>query len=238
MIERVLFKRSGSIYLDDVKAIVFDLDGTLLNTIGDITKSINYALKCYDISPCSEEEVKSFVGNGLKMALSRAISSKTDKHFDENDQNLMYELMENYYHRHPLECTKPYDGIPELLSSLEKINIPFGVLSNKDDDLANSIIRHFFPMNFFLFVRGKRKGIDLKPSRRLTESLLLPLGIGEGEAVFVGDSEVDYETGRNYSSPALIVSYGFRKEKDLRSHGIEDLSANVHELRDKILKLL
>ena len=134
-----------------MKAVVFDLDGTLLDTIGDIANSMNYALKCYDIPPCTEDEVKSFVGNGLKMALARAIAKKAERSVDENDQNLMFSLMENYYHKHPIEKTKPYDGIPMLLSLLDKSGVPYGVLSNKDDDLAKMIIPHFFPSHPFLF---------------------------------------------------------------------------------------
>ena len=220
-----------------MKAVVFDLDGTLLDTIGDIANSMNYALKCYDIPPCTEDEVKSFVGNGLKMALARAIAKKAVKSVDENDQNLMFSLMENYYHKHPIEKTKPYDGIPMLLSLLDKSGVPYGVLSNKDDDLAKMIIPHFFPSHPFLFVRGKRKGGKLKPDYELLSDTLKPFGIKDGEALFVGDSEVDYIAANNYSSKSLIVTYGFRERRALEKFGIENLSDSVSELREKIFSL-
>ncbi len=214
-----------------MKAVFFDLDGTLLNTLPDIRAAINYALRAYDGKEADDEDVRRYVGHGLHRALSQAVIEKEPKGLDENEMSLMFALMLNAYRRHPIEGTVPYPGIAELLSALKERGIKLGVVSNKEDSIVQEIIDGLLP-DTFDFVSGERQGFPLKPDPSLLLYGLGKVGASCGESVYVGDSEVDAETGRRAGIRTVIVSYGFRTEEELKASGIRSEAENAYKLAE------
>ena len=214
-----------------MKAVFFDLDGTLLNTLPDIRAAINYALRAYDGKEAGDEDVRRYVGHGLHRALSQAVIEKEPKGLDENEMSLMFALMLNAYRRHPTEGTVPYPGIAELLSELKERGIKLGVVSNKEDSIVQEIIDGLLP-DTFDFVSGERQGFPLKPDPSLLLYGLGEVGASCSESVYVGDSEVDAETGRRAGVRTVIVSYGFRTEDELKASGIRSDAENAYKLAE------
>ena len=220
-----------------MKAVFFDLDGTLLDTLPDIRNAMNYALRAYDGGMASLDDVRRYVGRGLHRALSEAVTEKNPKGLDENEFELMFSLLLSYYRKHPVVETLPYPGIPELLAMLKDKGIRLGVVSNKSDVLVQVIINTLLP-DYFSFVAGEGKGFPLKPDPQLLLEGLREVGSSVDECIYVGDSEVDAETGKRAGVRTLIVSYGFRRAEDLMASGVEISANNVKELAEKLSSLL
>ena len=205
-----------------MKAVFFDLDGTIFDTLDDITAAINYALRVYDGEEATKEEVRGYVGKGLRRALSLAVAAKHP-----------FTVMMNYYIHHPVVHTKAYDGIPELLSDLKKGRVKLGIVSNKRNEIVQKIVTALLP-DTFDYVSGEVAGYPLKPDPTLLVSALKKVGSSPAEALYAGDSEVDAETGRRAGIRTFIVSYGFRTEEELRESGIENTINNVETLSEKL----
>lgn len=201
--------------MDKIKSVIFDLDGTLLDTIEDIRYALNYALSCYDIEKASGNETRRYVGSGLRLTLARAIAEKSRCPISEEDQELMYRLMIETYRRHPATYTCKYDGIDNLLGFLASSGVKVSILSNKDDDLVVLLAERFFPDFPFSVVRGKRPSSPLKPSSELSTAVMADIGVDAAHTLFVGDSEVDYRTAEAAFARSIIVTYGFRDASDL-----------------------
>ena len=226
-----------------MKAVFFDLDGTIFDTLDDITAAINYALRVYDGEEATKEEVRGYVGKGLRRALSLAVAAKHPNGIvDEEEFSLMFTVMMNYYIHHPVVHTKAYDGIPELLSDLKKGRVKLGIVSNKRNEIVQEIVSALLPDTIvtallpdtFDYVSGEVAGYPLKPDPTLLVSALKKVGSSPAEALYVGDSEVDAETGRRAGIRTFIVSYGFRTEAELRESGIENTINNVETLSEKL----
>lgn len=221
-----------------IRLVVFDLDGTILNTLDDISAAINYTLRCYDMRPCTAEDTRRYVGSGFANALRMAISEKCERPFDEEEFAPMLALLRRYYENNATHHTVRYAGMECLLEDLVSHGIEVGVLTNKDEKVAKPLVSAFYPDVKFSFVEGKRENRALKPDRALTLSLLDSLNMRPDEALFVGDSEVDYRTAENAGSLSLIVNYGFRTREELEKSSIADSISSVRELRNRIWQLI
>ena len=218
--------------------VIFDLDGTILNTLPDIQGAVNHALHDFGLDDISLEETRGFVGSGLRNTLTKAIELKSKGFVISNDaKNRMYDNLITYYDAHPDVNTYPYDGISELMKKLDEKGVKMAVLSNKDDSLVPYLVRHFFPSIPFALVRGHRDGALLKPDPQLIDSVLQEIGSTREETILVGDSGVDYLTGMNAHLETLIVSYGFRTAEELSSCTCPVLGS-VAELEHAILDLI
>ncbi len=209
-------------------SVFFDLDGTLFDTLGDIKAAINYALRAYDGTEASDGDVRRYVGRGLRRALSQAVVEHCPPLPDENEFELMMALMMSYYRNHPSVHTRPYPGIPDLLSELERRGIRTGVVSNKADELVQEIVRE--SGLHFDFISGQRTDFPLKPDPSLLLHGISDVGSDSSHTVYVGDSEVDAETGRRACVETVIVSYGFRTKEELGASGILKTVENPSEL--------
>lgn len=204
--------------------VIFDLDGTLLDTMEDIRHAINYALVAFDGSRISGDECRRFVGHGLRKALQNAVASHVPELRDDGEFELMYSLLMGYYRNHPSDYATPYEGVDELLSSLRDKGIKIGVLSNKRDELVKAIVKAKFPDIPFAFVQGQVDSLPLKPDKRAFDYALSAMHESADDAVYIGDSEVDFTTAENAGVARIIVSYGFRSEEELKSAGISSIS--------------
>ena len=207
------------------KAVLFDLDGTLLNTLGDLTDAVNYALTSNGFEPRSEEEVMLFTGNGIKNLMQRSTG------LEEDDPKFLiaYSAFKDFYLEHCLDKTYPYQGIKETLLELKKRGYEIGVVSNKADYLAIKIINHYFP-NTFDFVTGARENMLLKPASDLPMYALKCLNVCTNDAYYVGDTMTDSDTAWNSNLKLINVTYGFRTKEELLCHGAKVFAETPEEL--------
>ena len=196
-----------------IKCCIFDLDGTILNTITTITHFVNKTLQKFGYPNITEDQCKYFVGNGARLLLTRTLA-----HFGVTDEKTVDTVLDAYdrdYKSDPYYLTAKYDGIDELLSGLHRAGISLAVVSNKQDRIAKDAVAHFFPDTFDLVVGGK-EGVPLKPAPDAPLSVLSALGFAPEECAFVGDTAVDVQTGKNMNAARVIgVSWGFRKREEL-----------------------
>lgn len=202
--------------MQEYKTYIFDLDGTLLNTLGDLASSVNYALKAMNMPDRSIEEVRCFVGNGVKKLIDRAVPEGTNEAVAA--QTLA--IFKQHYMQHGLDTTKPYDGIMDLLRRLHGDGKRVAVVSNKFYDATVDLCRHFFGSLVEVAI-GERADIAKKPAPDTVLEALSQLGVTKEDAVYVGDSDVDIQTAKNVGIPCISVLWGFRDEAFLRECGGE-----------------
>ncbi len=197
------------------KAIIFDLDGTLLDTLTDIMESVNKVLEKHQFPTHDLETYKYFIGSGIGVLTQKAFPQD----ISESDFQLyLSEVMTEYEARQTLR-TKPYDGIVEMLEQLNAKGILISILSNKPDEFAKPTVQYFFPNIKFEVVFGSRKGVERKPAPDAVFEILDIIGIEKSEAFFVGDTSTDIRTAVNAGVDAIGVSWGFRTVKELKSAG-------------------
>lgn len=205
--------------------VIFDLDGTILDTLEDLTDSMNHALEKYGYPSRTIEEIRSFVGNGLMMLVCRAIAPETDEAMIQT----VFTELKSYYKEHCADKTKPYDGMMELLEMLKKEGCRLAVVSNKADYAVQILCEQYFPGIFNMTV-GEKENVRKKPAPDSVNAVLRELQTDKENAVYVGDSEVDIETAKNAGLDAVLVSWGFRDTEFLRERGAERLAGTIEEL--------
>jgi phosphoglycolate phosphatase len=199
--------------------VIFDLDGTLVDTLDDIALSMNRALEACGFPPVSREAYISMVGWGIKRLASLALPPEAGR--DEKTVETLAALAVRFYAQDPLVYSRPYPGIPELLEELRRRRIKTAVLTNKPDPVARLVIKGLFPPNSFDAVLGDMPGRPRKPDPAALWELLMELGRTPRDAIFAGDSEVDMETANAAECHALGVSWGFRSREVLEKAGAQ-----------------
>ena len=189
------------------KVIIFDLDGTLLNTIEDLAAATNYALKELNLPTYSVNTIQSFVGNGIGLLIKRALGNENEYLFEK-----ALSLFKTYYALHIHDFTKPYPNIIETLKELKRLNFKIGIVSNKFQKGINLLVDYFFK-GLIDFSLGENKGIEKKPNPAMINIALDALNASNQEVIYVGDSIVDYQTAINSNLTFIGVSYGFGLEK-------------------------
>lgn len=207
---------------------IFDLDGTLLSTLGDLAASCNYALRTNGMPERTVDEVRRFVGNGVKKLMERAISGGLDN--DKFDKT--YADFRQHYMQHNLDTTKPYDGVMEMLEELRKQGKKVAVVSNKFYAATQELCRHFFG-DLVPVAIGEREDIRKKPAPDTVLEAMRQLGATAEGAVYIGDSDVDIDTARNSGMPCISVLWGFRDKEFLLEHGATTLVSTPEEILEK-----
>ena len=192
---------------------VFDLDGTLLDTLQDLANSVNYALRQHGMPEHTIDDIRRFVGNGVRLLMERAVPDGA-----RNPQfEAAFATFRLHYMQHSLDTTRPYDGIPELIHELKARGCQMAVVSNKMMAATQELVHHFFPDIPVAIGEHEAAGIRKKPAPDTVFEALRQLEFGN--AVYVGDSEVDIETARNSGLPCISVLWGFRSRDFLLAHG-------------------
>ena len=197
------------------KTFIFDLDGTLLDTLQDLADSVNHALRQYGMPEHSLDDIRRFVGNGVRLLMERAVP--------EGAQHPLFEeafaSFRQYYMQHSLDTTRPYDGIVETIRELKLRGCRLAVVSNKMMAATQELVAHFFPDVEVAIGEHEAAGIRKKPAPDTVDEALRQLGVTREGAVYVGDSDVDLLTARNSGLPCISVLWGFRDREFLLAHG-------------------
>lgn len=214
------------------KVAIFDLDGTLLNTLYDLANACNYALNRFSFPTHEVEKYKTFIGNGIYKLVERAVpDNKKDKETVEK----VLEVFSEYYNEHMMDMTKPYNGIINLLDELRENNIKLGVVSNKKHEFTMEIVNKYFGDRFDI-VFGHRENYKEKPDPTSVLEIIEKFNVLKNECIYIGDSNVDIMTARNSGIESVGVSWGFRGREELASEGANYLADNTTELKDIIIK--
>lgn len=206
----------------------FDLDGTLLDTIGGLTSSLNAARRINNLSPQTEDQVKTFINNGVVRFIERSLKADPGEYSEELKQKLLKDNV-SYYDSHYLENTRPYNGIVEVLTRLKSEGMLIACISNKNDEPAGKLIDHFFP-NLFDYVSGSVEGVERKPSSEPVERCLKALGVDNSEAIYIGDTDTDIETAKNSQMSSVSCTWGYKTREFLMENGAEKICTNPIDL--------
>lgn len=197
------------------KLVIFDLDGTLLNTIADLGSACNHALTAMGFPTHDLTQYPFMVGNGITRLIGRALPPD---HRDETTVVAAREHFLNYYEAHCTDLTTPYDGITQLLQQLVANDIKVAVASNKYQAGVTKLISHFFPDTPWVAVEGQRENRPIKPDPAVVSDIMTLAGVKAGDVLYVGDSGVDMDTAANAALESIGVTWGFRHESELRDH--------------------
>lgn len=197
---------------------IFDLDGTLLDTLQDLASSVNFALRTHGMPEHSIDDVRRFVGNGVRLLMERAVPDGAAN----PDFEATFATFREHYMHHSLDTTRPYPGIPETLAELKARGCRLAVVSNKMMAATQELVRHFFPDTIEVAIgEHEAEGIRKKPAPDTVFAALKELNVGKENVVYVGDSDVDIQTAHNAGLPCISVLWGFRDKDFLIQHGAE-----------------
>ncbi len=217
--------------LGGLNTFIFDLDGTLLDTLDDLAAATNYALRTHGMPEHSRDDVRRFVGNGVRLLMERAIPDGAQNPKFE----ATFQTFREYYLEHSLDTTKPYDGIMETLTELHQRGCHLAVVSNKFMTATQELVHHFFPMIPVAIGENEAAGIRKKPAPDTVQEALRQLSTLTSHhspltSIYVGDSDVDIETARNSGLPCISVLWGFRDRAFLEAHGGTTFISRPQEL--------
>lgn len=211
------------------KTVIFDLDGTLLDSIEDIASSMNKVLESLQLPTHKIEDYKHFVGGGVDILVDNALSNQSKEIKDEVTKRFKIEYDGKLHSK-----TLPYDGIYELLDELKKLDINLAVLSNKPHEFTVSYVNHFFKNYNFKEIHGQKKDVPKKPDPKAALDIVKCLDSSCENTYFIGDTKIDMQTAKSANMTAIGVLWGFRDEKELRDFGADFIVSNPLE----ILKIL
>ena len=212
-----------------LNTIIFDLDGTLLDTLGDLSHSVNYALRTHHLPERSLAEVRAFLGNGIRRLMTCAVG---DAPLSESQFEEVFQTFRTHYVNHCLDTTCPYEGIMPLLHELKKRGVKMAIVSNKLHPAVQDLNEHFF-QDYIVSAVGESATVRRKPNPDAVLQALSDLGSTTDEAIYVGDSEVDLETSVNAKLPCGLVLWGFRDEAYLRQlPGVAHVFAKPEDILD------
>ncbi|MFR5252381.1 MAG: HAD family hydrolase [Butyricicoccus sp.] len=205
---------------------IFDLDGTLLNSLGDLCDSVTYAVEKHGFPPVSMEQTRIRIGNGVRKLVERSIpeESRTDEMID-----ICLADFRAFYGEHMMNRTHPYEGIVSVLETLKENGVTVGVLSNKYDSAAKALIEHYFG-DLVYITYGERPNIPRKPDPTSVLQLLDELGGDKETTLYIGDSATDMQTAVNAGLTAIGVAWGFRSAEELRASGADALAYEPSDL--------
>ena len=214
-----------------MKTIIFDLDGTILDTLVDLKNAVNHGLKSRNLPEKDLEFVRIAIGNGTKVLIKRC----TPCNISEEERQIVFDTFKSYYFQHFTDNTRPYPGMVEMLKKLkEKYNIKLAVISNKDDDLTKQLIHKEFPYVFDI-VQGSYSDKPKKPDPYLIDKVLNENNISKKECLYIGDTNVDKESAINAGIKYLLVNYGYRTKEELEKMCPTDTSiSTIDELYNSI----
>ncbi|MBR5728218.1 MAG: HAD family hydrolase [Muribaculaceae bacterium] len=213
------------------RLVIFDLDGTLLNTIEDLGHAANYALEKNGFATHTLASYPFFVGNGVRRLITRVLP---EEHRDDATIDRLLKDFREYYDEHCCDCTKPYPGMPELLRDLRDQGVQMAVASNKYDAAVQKIINHYFGDIDFVAIEGQKEGVNVKPDPSVVFAILAKARTPKREVLYVGDSGVDMETARRACVDSVGVTWGFRPEKEL----VESLAGTIIHQPSDVIKLM
>ena len=205
--------------------VIFDLDGTILNTLDDLADSLNHVLAQHGFPQHTADEVRMMVGNGILNLIKRALPNGTEQETVE----AVYTDFNAYYKLHSADKTKPYDGITEMLEQLKLKGVKLAVVSNKADYAVQDLCVKYF-RDIFDAVAGEKAGVPKKPAPDGVNNILDILGVERKKSVYIGDSDVDLQTAANSELDCIAVNWGFRDEKMLRENGAELIVSSPNEI--------
>ena len=209
---------------------IFDLDGTVLDTLEDLAGSTNYALSTNGCPRRTVDAVRRFVGNGIRNLILRAVPGGAEPDTVER----VFHDFQAHYREHSADRTRPYPGIPELLQELRQAGMKTAVVSNKADFAVQDLCRKYFP-GMFDFAVGEREGIARKPAPDSVYEVLSVLGVAREDAVYIGDSEVDVALFQNAEMDGSAVTWGFREKEILLERGAKTFAGSCEELKQLLI---
>lgn len=209
------------------KLVIFDLDGTLLNTIADLANSTNYALQQCGYPQHAVAEYNFFVGNGINKLFERALPEG-----EKSEENILRirQAFLPHYNEHNADLSTPYPGIPELLETLQKAGFMLAVASNKYQEATRKLIGHYFPTIRFTAVFGQRDNIPVKPDPAIVNEIISIAEVYKEEVLYVGDSGVDMQTAMNANVTSAGVTWGFRPRQELESFRPDHIIDHAEEI--------
>lgn len=210
-----------------ITTVIFDMDGTVLNTLDDLAFSVNYVLTSFGMPVHRTEDYRQYFGNGIRYALRCAVPEGTE----EETIDRMLPVFREHYNAHCLDRTGPYEGIPELMRSLREQGYKLAIVSNKIDSAVKELNAKFF-RDYVDVAIGEREGVRRKPAPDTVLRALAELKSTKDEAVYVGDSEVDLQTASNAGLPCITVLWGFRDKGFLTEQGATVFANTPKEVFD------
>ena len=214
-----------------IKLVIFDLDGTLINSIGGLSAACNAALETNGFPTHSDADYCQMVGNGIGKLVERAMPEHMRT--EENIHNIKNEFLQFYTNNISLN-TSPYSGVTQLLSDLERLGVILAVASNKFHSGTVELVKTFFGDNHFIAVSGNIEGTPLKPHPQIVEDIITKSGVLKSEVLYVGDSDVDIETARNAGVTSVGVSWGLRGREELIAAKADVIIDYAHQLLDYV----